>query len=390
MKEVTIGLVGSGFASHLHCNGYKKVYGLYVRLKTIVDIDIKKAKEVSQKYGFEKATTDFNELLNDDEIDVISICTPPVFHPNMIIKALEAGKHVICEKPLTGYFGKEEDMTPIGKEVSKVKMYETVIEEMDKIKKVIDNTNKKFMYAENYVYSTSIKKSAEIIKNKKSKILFMKGEESVRGSMSPVAGSWEKTGGGVLLRIGCHPLSGILYLKSVEGKARKENITIKSVVADTGVVSSKLSEKEKKYIAARPIDVEDLGIITITFSDESKALVIAADTLLGGTKNYVEIYCNDNTLMCNLTPTNVLNTYFLDEKGIEDVEISEMLPSKLGWNGVFVSDDVLRGYVGQFQDFMECIAEDREPLANFDLAYKSTKVLYAAYVSASEGKRVYL
>lgn len=389
MKEITIGLVGSGFAANLHCNGYKKVYGVSVKLKTIVDIDINKAKDVSETYGFEQASIDFNDILSDEEIDIVSICTPPVLHYDMVIKALRAGKHVICEKPLTGYFGQEEDVKPIGEKVSKVKMYETVVNEMDEIKKVIKETGKTFMYAENYVYSTSITKSAEIIKSRKSKILFMKGEESVRGSMSPVAGSWNKTGGGVLLRIGCHPLSGILYLKKVEAKARGEEISIKSVVADTGVVTSKLKEEEKSYIAARPLDVEDLGILTITFSDESKALVIAGDALLGGTKNYVEIYCNDSTLMCNLTPTNVLQTYFLDEKGMDDIEISEMLPSKLGWNGVFVSDDVLRGYTAQFQDFVECAAYDRQPLSNFDLAYENTKVLYAAYISASEGKRVY-
>ena len=53
------------------------------------------------------------------------------------------------------------------------------------------------MYAENFVYAPGIQKS-EIIRNKKSQILFMKGEESLRGSSSPVAGSWDKTGGGSL------------------------------------------------------------------------------------------------------------------------------------------------------------------------------------------------
>lgn len=58
---------------------------------------------------------DFDDLLNDPDIDVIDICTPPYVHEEMIEKALAAGKHVICEKPISGYFGCDDDETPIGK-----------------------------------------------------------------------------------------------------------------------------------------------------------------------------------------------------------------------------------------------------------------------------------
>jgi len=388
MKQITVGLAGSGYAAHLHGNGYKRVSGVAVRLKTIVDIDLEKAKQAAEKYGFEYALTDFNELLKDDEIDVVDICTPPSLHSHMILEALKSGKHVICEKPLTGYFGQEGDTAPIGKKVSKAHMYQKVIEEMDEIRKSIEESGKIFMYAENYVYAPNVQKSAEIITNKKSKILFMKGEESLRGSSSPVAGRWDKTGGGSLIRVGSHPLSGILWLKQVEARARGEKITIKSIVADTGAVIPTLTEDEKRYITMRPIDVEDLATVSITFSDESKALVIAADICLGGTKNYIEVYCNDNTLMCNITPTDVLQTYLLDEEGLENVHISEMLPGKLGWNKAFVSDEVLRGYTGQLQDFAECVAYNRKPLSDFDLAYENIKVIYAAYWSAEEGRRI--
>src|SRR5690606_33977555 len=145
---------------------------------------------------------------------------------------------------------------------------------------------------------------------KKSRILFMKGEESLRGSSSPVAGRWDMTGGGSLIRIGCHPLTGILYLKQVEAKARNAEIDVKSIVADTGYITPNIPEKEKKHLSIRPYDVEDLATVTITFTDESKAIIIAADTCLGGTKNYVEVYCNDASFICNITPTDILQTYF--------------------------------------------------------------------------------
>lgn len=385
---VVVGLVGGGYASTLHGNGYKRVSGVNVRLKTIVDIDKKKAQKIADTYAIEQVTDSFDELLKDDEIDVIDIVTPPALHEEMIIEALKAGKHVICEKPLSGYFGEAGDIKPIGKNVSKQKMYDSVITSMDKIKAVVEKSDAKFMYAENYVYCTPVQRSAELIRAKKSKILFAKGEESLKGSSSPVAGRWDMTGGGTVIRVACHPLSGILWLKQEEAKARGEKISIKSVMADVGVITDHLTDHERRHIAAAPEDVEDIGTITITFTDGTKALIISADVCLGGTKNQVELYCNDANYVCNITPTDILSTYYLDEDGLEDQVLSEMLPSKLGWNKAFVSDEVIRGYTGQLQDFMECIAFDREPQSGFDLAYESLKAIYAAYLSAEEGRRI--
>lgn len=388
MKNVCIGLVGSGYAAYLHGNAYERVAGVPLRFKTVVDLDIAKAEQVKARYGFEHATTSFDELLADPEIDVVDLVTPPFLHPEMIAKAIAAGKHVICEKPLTGYFGQDGDPEEIGRNVPKSRMYEEVLKTMDNLRKVVEAGDKKFCYAENYVYAPPIQKAAEIITKRKSKVLFLKGEESLKGSSSPVAGSWKHTGGGILIRAGCHPLTGVLYLKQVEAKARGEAITVKSVTADTGVTTACLSQHEHRHISANPIDVEDFASVTITFSDNTKALVISSDTVLGGTKNYVEVYCNDNALMCTLTPTDILNTYFLDEEGMEDVNISEMLPKALGWNKAFVSDEVIRGFTGELQDFAETIYYDREPVSGFDLAYLTTQVIYAAYLSAEEGRRV--
>ena len=385
---VTIGTVGAGYAARLHGNGYKRVSGIHVRLKTICDVNLALAESVKQQYGYEQAIADYEAMLADPEIDVIDIVTPPFLHCAMAIKALKAGKHVICEKPLTGYFGKpgEENVGFI----KKAYMYQQVLAEMDELKKVVEATDRKFMYAENFVYATPVQKAAELIRAKRSKVLFMKGEESLKGSSSPVAGKWNKTGGGILVRTGTHPLTGMLWLKQREAAARGETITVKSVSADVGVTTACLTEYEHRHICARPEDVEDYAAVTVTFSDGTKCLTIASDTVLGGSKNYIEVYSNDSTLMCNITPTDILNTYFLDEEGLEDVYLAEMLPAKLGWNKSFVSDEVIRGYMGEMQDFMEAVAFDRAPASGFDIAYETTKIMYAAYLSAEEGRRVEL
>ena len=383
---VTVGTVGAGYAARLHGSGYARVSGIHVRLKTICDVNLELAQQVQRQFGYEQATADFDQMLQDPEIDVIDIVTPPFLHCAMAMKALRAGKHVICEKPLTGYFGKPgEEHVGFTK---KSYMYQQVLSEMDQLKQVVEATDRKFMYAENFVYATPVQKAAELIRAKKSKVLFMKGEESLKGSSSPVAGKWNKTGGGILVRTGTHPLTGMLWLKQQEAAARGETITVKSVSADVGVTTACLTEQEHRHISARPEDVEDYAAVTVTFSDGTKCLTIASDTVLGGTKNYIEVYSNDSTLLCNITPTDILNTYFLDEEGLEDVYLAEMLPAKLGWNKAFVSDEVIRGYMGEMQDFMETVAFDRVPTSGFDIAYETTKILYAAYLSAEEGRRV--
>lgn len=386
-KPVVIGTVGAGYAAYLHGNGYEKVSGVPIRLKTICDLNLELAEKVKERYGYEQAVSDFDAMLADPEIDVIDIVAPPFLHCSMSIKAMKAGKHVICEKPLTGYFGKPGEEN-VGKTTEKALMYKEVMAAMDELKAVIAQTGKKFMYAENFVYATPIQKAAQLIRAKKSKVLFLQGFVGLKGSSSPVAGKWNKTGGGQLVRNGTHPLSGMLWLKQQEAMARGETITIQSVSADVGTTTACLSEYEHRHIDAHPEDVEDYAAVTVTFSDGTKCLTIASDTVLGGTQNNVDVFCNDSALRCTITPPKLLDTYFLDEDGIEDLTLAEMLPSKLGWNKAFVSDEVIRGYLGELQDFVEAVAYDREPASNFQLAYETAKIMYAAYQSAEEGRRI--
>lgn len=322
------------------------------------------------------------------EIDIVDICTPPYLHEEMVVRALQAGKHVICEKPLCGYFGMDEDIWPIGKNVSKIKMYDELVKSLERIKKVIEMSGKKFMYAENFIYAPAINKAAEIISKKKSRILYAKGEESLKGSSSSVAGEWSKTGGGTFIRTGAHPLAAILWLKRVEGITRGENITVKTVFADMGQITPGLSPYEHRHIAADPLDVEDCGTVLLTFSDGTKAIIIATDTLLGGSRNYVELYCNDAVINCKLTMSDIMSTYFLDEDRLDDVYISEMLPAKTGWNNPFLEDEIIRGYTDEMRDFIDAVYYDKEPKSGFELASDTIRIIYAAYKSAEIGRAV--
>ncbi len=390
MKErVTVGVVGAGRACELHAYGYHRS-NIPVRLKTVMARRQEQLDDAVRRFGFEKTTTSFDEMLADKEIDVIDICTPPYLHKEEIIRALRAGKHVICEKPLTGYFGVAGDPEPIGERVSKKYMYEQLLEDLDELRDEVKSSGKRFMYAENFVYAPAVIKAGEIVRAKKSRILYMKGEESLKGSSSPVAGEWSKTGGGIFMRNGVHPLGAILYLKEQESIAQGKNVTVKSVFGDMGYATRNLSEHEHRHIAANPHDVEDAGTAVITFTDGSKAVIMATDNLLGGSKNYVELYCNDTAINCKLTMNDVMETYMVDSEGMDGVYLSEMLPIVTGWNKPFVADEMLRGYCNEIVDFMGAVIEDREAEGCFDLAAQVMKVTYAAYYSDEIGQKVNL
>ena len=67
-----------------------------------------------------------------------------------------------------------------------------------------------------------------------------------------------------------------------------------------------------------------------------------------------------------------------------------MLPTSVGWQHVFVADEILRGYTGELQDFVESVLQNRQPLSGIDLASETIRIIYAAYWSAEEGRAIEL
>ena len=96
-KKVRVGLVGLGLVSDSHIKGFQAHPDAEV--VAVCDIDEAHAKEVCEEYGIRKYYTDYSEMLKDEEINLISICTPTFTHVNMTIQAAEAGKNILCEKP---------------------------------------------------------------------------------------------------------------------------------------------------------------------------------------------------------------------------------------------------------------------------------------------------
>jgi predicted dehydrogenase len=389
MVKVRVGLVGCGFAAELHMYAYKRVYGVDVEVAAVAARG-DRVVDFARKHGIRDSHRDFQTLLADETLDVIDICTPPALHASMIIAAMRSGKHVICEKPFAGYFGRAGDRAPIGKHMAKSVMYQRVLEEMDATCAAIKSSGRLFMYAEDWIYAPAVAKTVEILKATRDKILFIKAEESHSGSHAAHAAQWSMSGGGALLRMGCHPLSTVLYLKQVEAKARGERIAVTHVTADVGNVAAKLRPEERPFIKANPIDVEDWGMLALTFSDGTKATVFSGDMVMGGVRNLVETYTSGGALFANITPNTHMVSYLTDERKLDGVYITEKVDRKTGWQFVCLEEEWTRGYLQEIQDFMECVSLGRQPLADAALAYETMKVNYAAYWSAEEGRRIAL
>ncbi len=114
-KELTIGLIGTGFMGKTHVYGFAiadRVFELPYRLKlvSVADVSEELAQSAALSLGFESATSNWMDLINDKDLDLISITSPNVFHKEMAIAALNAGKHVYCEKPLAPTLEDSEEM----------------------------------------------------------------------------------------------------------------------------------------------------------------------------------------------------------------------------------------------------------------------------------------
>lgn len=379
MKKIKLGFVGAGGAAYFHLLCLRRVYGVEVEFAGVTALP-KDAEKFGKEYNI-PVYSNIEEMI--PHIDLLDICSPPYVHEEAILKAVEARKHIICEKPLTGYFGPVgADETYMGNKGSKKLMLEEVIKRLKNISSALKDHKGIFGYAENFVYAPSVQKEKEIIEKTNSQLLRMMGEESHNGSWSPVYGIWRYSGGGSLIGKGCHPLTAMLYLKRVEGKAKSDKpIRPVKVSAKTHEITRLPNYDDKGFIRTDYCDVEDYGFMHITFDDGTVADVITSEVVLGGIYDYVEVFANNHRTRCKLNPTGVIDTFNPMADQYENIYTVEKISTKEGWSQAAPDEYFTMGYQGEFQDFLVCAAESREPQSGLELALDTTLAIYAAYVS---------
>ena len=125
VANIGVGLIGTGFMGKCHTLAWKAVGTVFpdmpaITLAHLAEVDADLARRRADEFGFARSTADWRTVVADPQVDVVSIAAPNEFHPEMVIAALEAGKHVWCEKPMAPAFADAERMARAARASGKV------------------------------------------------------------------------------------------------------------------------------------------------------------------------------------------------------------------------------------------------------------------------------
>src|SRR4029077_3394798 len=285
-----IGVVGSRFAAHPHPLAYRRVYGVEARLAAVTSPTAERRDAFARESG---ATAYPSLAAMLPHVDVVDVCSPPATHAPAAPEAIEKGKHVVIEKPFTGAF------TPGGGDRSA--LLKDALGSATRIVSAAKRRGVVLGYAENWIYAPAVQKERDIIEKTDAQILWMMGGESHSGSHSATYGIWKPSGGGSLVGKGCHPLSACLYLKQVEGRARRKTPIRPASVSCRAHETARLpASRDRGFLRTSYDDVEDYSQLHVTFDDGTVADVFATELVLGGVHNWLEVFAHNHRTTCRL------------------------------------------------------------------------------------------
>jgi predicted dehydrogenase len=362
----------------------KHVHSVDFEIKGVTDIDYGKCAKFAEKWNT-KAFNSLESMLG--EVDAIDICTPPYAHKKNILEAADAGKHIMCEKPLIGYSpGEKEQDAFYGLSASKKDMLQSVKRSVAEIYHAVKKNHSVFAYFENFVYTPHVQKEAEIIRKTGAQILRMTGEEAHKGNHAAYSNQWKFAGGGSLISTGCHPLGGMLYLKRVEGiTANRQAIRPKSVSARIHALTSQDTYRDAGFLRHDYKDVEDYAWAHVVFEDGNIGDMIAGATVLGGINDFVEVYANNHRAKLSINPVTLVEMYNPKGSQFDDIYINYGISTKEGWLKCALDENWMFGYEAEMQDALECFSAGNEPKASLELAIDTILTVYSAYLSAERG-----
>jgi predicted dehydrogenase len=377
VDEVGVGIVGAGFVSRLHVDSWRRVAGVPVAITGVVASRPQSAEHFAAEIGLATPYRSFTAVLEDPRVDVVDLCVPNHLHEPMAVEAFGAGKHVVVEKPLTACFVQRRSCRAS-------EMLVQALRSADKMVEAAVQAGRWLCYAENWLYAPPVVKAERLLEASGGVILRLQGEESHSGTHSEPNRHWRTAGGGSLLGKGCHPLGAILHLKRREGQRPA------SVIAATASLTKVAAfEAERRHFLRYGYeDVEDWGTMVVTFTDGTVAEVSAADTVLGGVRNRLTVFASNAAVEANLNPNTAVRAYAPDPTVFEGEYLSEKLETKAGWSYPSPDETWMQGYPQELQDFAEAISARRPPKSDGRLGRDVLEVVYAAYVSAEEGRRV--
>ena len=375
-EPLRIGIAGAGFAARFHFENMPPG----ARVVGITSSRPESREAFASARGL-RAFSSVAEML--PEIDLLDICTPPSSHMEYMLAAVRAGRHVVVEKPLHGFYG-----SPAAH--GKQEMLAAVTEDCRALREAVARSGVALGYAENFVYAPSVQKEREIVEMTRAMILRMTAEESHNGSHSPVYGIWSVQGGGSLIGKGCHPLGAVLYLKRKEGMARLGRpIRPVAVSARTHSITRLAGYEDRGFIRTEYQDTEDYAFLHVVFDDGTVGDITTSELVLGGIYDFVEVFANNHRTRCRISPVSVVDVYNPRHEQMRDLYLVEKITTNEGWIPASPEEGWSLGYGRELADFVRAVGEGRPPESDLDLAIDTTLAIYAGYVSAdAKGREV--
>lgn len=384
MKKMNVAVVGAGFMGKAHVVGFvnanKQFWPSEIIpvLKTICDIDESIAKDARDRFGFENYTTDWQEIINDPEIDIVSVCTPNNEHASISIAALKAGKHVICEKPIASTTEDAEAMAIAAEEAAK--------------QGVISMLGYQYRRVPALAHAKNIIEKGEI-----GEILNIRAEYLQSWSADPNSPlSWrfskDTAGAGTLGDIATHVIDISQYLAGSN---------IKEVVSTV-----------QTYIKERPVQeggVDLLGTVKLDGTSEKKAVDVDDEVMFltkyengivgsieatrnaWGRNNYIfiEVHGREGSIVFNYERLNELQVCFAkdadDMRGFKTIYTGPATPyGEITWNipGMNIGYGELKTI--EINDFLKAIATKEQPSTTFPVGYQIDRVMNAVKESSEE------
>ncbi|SHI83387.1 Predicted dehydrogenase [Clostridium amylolyticum] len=356
-KKLKVGIIGcGGIANGKHMPSLAKLGN--VEMVAFCDIIEEKAKEAAKKFGTLNAKyyTDYKELLADKSIDVIHVCTPNKSHSFITVDALEAGKHVMCEKPMAKTTEEAKVMVEAAKRTGK---------------KLTIGYQNRFRQDSKYLH--------EVCSNGDLGEIYYAKAHAIRRRAVPTWGVFlneDEQGGGPLIDIGTHALDLTLWMMN--------NYKPKSVM---GSAYHKLSKRENAANAWGPWDpkkftVEDSAFGFITM-ENGATIVLESSWAL----NSLDVR-EAQTTLCGTDGGADMK----DGLTINGENLGKLYETKidLSAGGVAFYD----GHTESEADlearlWIEAVLNDTEPLVKPEEALVVTQILEAIYESSKTGKAVY-
>ncbi|MCZ6676735.1 MAG: Gfo/Idh/MocA family oxidoreductase [Candidatus Poribacteria bacterium] len=325
------GLIGMFYTMTLHAQrGCDRVHVVHSRTDD-------RAKQFAEEWSIPKWTTDLAEAINDPETDVVVIGLPNNLHEEAVVLAAEAGKAVLCTKPL-------------GRNAAEAKtMLDTV-----------ENAGVFHGYLEDLVYPPKTLKALESVKNGAlGKVLWVRSRETHPGPHSAWFWDIEQAGGGAIIDMGCHCIE---IIRNFVGKNNKPLEVM--CWADTLV---------------HPIDAEDHGIALIRFESGAMGQFEVSWAFRGGMDLRDEVAGTEGTIWLNHWLRTGMEMFTAGGQG---GYVAEKAEGDTGW--LFpVGDEIGElGYRDMFVEMLNALDSGTEPMETFYDGYVVNAVIDTCYRSA--------